>query len=120
MARTCRVWASMPMCSLRHGRRRSAPCFFALALAFTQEFDACGVEQPMQPPELGRYATCTFRLRCLLHSVLKSGTDHCSQDKASGLSQDRAKQVLDGQAERDSGIRELRAAPAFAVDSGKS
>lgn len=71
------------------------------------------------PTELGRYATSTFRLRCLWHSVLKSGTDHCSPDKASGLSQDRAKQVLDSQAERDSGIRELRAAPAFAVDSGK-
>ena len=68
----------------------------------------------------GRYATCTLRLHCLRHSVMKSGTGHGSPDKASGLSQDRAKQVLDGQAERDSGIRELRAAPAFAVDSGKS
>ena len=76
----------------------------------------------MQPPELGRYATCTFRLHCLRHSVLKSGTGHGNKQrwhKAGGLSQGQARQVLDGQAERDSGIRELRAAPAFAIDSGK-
>ena len=35
------------------------------------------------------------------------------------LSQGQAKQVLDGQAELDSCIRELRATPAFAAVSGK-
>lgn len=35
------------------------------------------------PPKLGRYATCTSRLRCLRHSVMKSGTGHGSPDNAS-------------------------------------
>ena len=56
---------------------------FALPLAFAKELDARGIDQQVQPAELGWYANCTSRLRWRRYSVLKSGTGHGSPDSAS-------------------------------------
>jgi hypothetical protein len=94
-----------------------------LPFAFAQELYARAGVQQIQSTRTGAIATCTSRLRCLRHSVLKSGTGRQSDCQTIAqsrcLSQGQAKQVLDGQAELDSCIRELRATPAFAAVSGK-
>ena len=119
IARISSVCASIPMCSLRHWRRYSAPCFF-LPFAFAHHLQAGAIDQQVQPPvrlaDTGSEQASSGAGRPVL-----SGT---SRDRPASLSRlstmpmvwrCQTEQDLDGQAELDRGVREQRRATTLAT-----
>ena len=126
IALICSVWASMPMCNLRHCRRRSGPCFLHFHSPSPKNLIPVESISRCSPAWLRVYGTCTFKSSWRLHSVLqiwhrpsKPAQVQHRLRKTRGLPQCQAKQVLERQAKLDGCIRELRTASAFATCRGK-
>ncbi len=74
IALICSVWGSMPMCNLRHCRRRSGPCFLHFHSPSPKNLIPVESTSKCSPAWLRVYGTCTFKSSWRRHSVLKLGT----------------------------------------------
>jgi len=73
----------MPMCNLRHCRRRSGPCFLHFHSPSPKNLIPVESTSKCSPAWLRVYGTCTFKSSWRRHSVLKSGTGQASPHKCS-------------------------------------